>query len=607
MKKSVFVLSVYTFLVFIGCVIYGFAATSVPHLIPSDVTSYKLYSGISVFLKFFPAVIFSGFVTACSIQWKTRTDNSRRRFSSAMFARYKKTIMVSLFLVLFLSLNYEVFSPYVENTLQQKRVLPYRLKDTIENARTFLSERNYSLAIQYAENALKMDSESDEAANVLKRAQDELELESNSIKISEVKPVKVEEKKVLRTKDRGYTVYQLIQKAEKALGEKDFLNAHYYAELAVKGCSGTDTNLSKAAELANTAWNSIQKPHSYEDNALQTYYDLKRQGYSAFNSGDYLKSYYIFQRLLDFEGVNKTADVQRFYDLSLEEVQNQYFFFDETERLNELATSRDIYFSHNLQDGTRDVIYIRNSLEIKKEGGLVRYMEGLYLINFNQYGKFNFSFSVPYAKIISQDTSVFSEEAKKSIGINPKWKSVPLLILQSVDRTTEGLVSKPAYTFSPYYKDKTERNVAIIPMSFDDFALFSEASSGMSDMGILSLLNFIPRAKNFGFSEEIFTQALIGRVLYPMFVLIVLVLCAISGWNYRIENEDAAFKFTWLPVLPLCTLLALFLYKIGLYIFNLLNHVLVGLFQSSAMFFAWIAYSAIFIVVSLVFISRRNS
>ena len=607
MKKTLLVLIVFTLLVFAGCICFSAFVLKVPGIFETYGSSYRFFHGLKYFFMLFPAIVTSGFVAGCSIQWKSGIDDSARRFSHSMTRRYKNTVLLSLPLVLLLSLTQEVFVPAVDSTISEIKSLPYKVNSYLNFSRTFLNEGKTVLALQYANYAVELDPEDTDALAIKKAAEDKLELENKmALSHPEQQIVTVNESKVLTSEDRTHTVYELVLKSRDALEKKDWFNAHYYAHLAVSACSGTDTNLHEAMTLANTAWNNIQRPQAFEDAAEKEYFETKRQGYTAYTSGDYLKAYYIFQRLLHFENVKPTADVERFFNLSREEVENQYFFFDETDYMKEIADFHNVYFSVMNSDKSKTVFYARNVMPMKKDGGLVSYMEGFYAVNFSSTGEFNYSFDVPFAKVVAQNTADFSSEALSAMGISKSWKNVPLIILQSVDRHTEGLVSRPKFVYRDNFSKLSSENVMIVPIDFEGLSSLAELSGASKNMDIFSLLTFISKAKSFGFSEEIYMVQLVSRVMYPLFILIVLVFCAVIGWNYRLEKVSISFKFSWLFAFPIFTVIALVIFNSMLYIFNMMNYVFVGLFGANSVLMTMILYIIIFVCMSVLFMSRKK-
>ncbi|MCR5494461.1 MAG: hypothetical protein K6F15_02400 [Treponema sp.] len=614
MKKLLLVLFSYGLIAFGIIVLLTVFFITPPELLSEDLSSYKFLSGLYNYLTLMPAILLSGFLMACSVQWQHKTSNSRERFSQGMFIRFRNCMVVGIFIVFALFLNKEVFLVKISNSLDVKRKAPSELKEAIYNASYFIDQQQYHLAVQYARKAVLVSPESDEAQSVLKESSDLLEIEHDAEKSADEILNRISElQRPVHTKDAAFSPLALVQKARQAMTEKDWFNAHYWAALAVEACDEKNTNREEALILANDAWNKLQHSDAYQNEDERNYYKKKKEGYTALHSGDSLKAYYIYKSLLDAKNVAQTPDVERFFELARENVQSQYFFFDETEHMNRLANRHNIYFSLEDKDKTRLVIYIKNSMDIKKDGGLVRYLEGFNMVRYRPDGSFMYSLSVPYAKVM----------ALRSADIGGReWENVPFVILQSVDRNTEGLVCYPEYTFtesdvqdiSEYQNPMTQEemddisrtNSFILPMNFDDFAAISEASSGASHMSLTALMSFLSKAEKYGFSAETFYQCVVSRLMYPLFILAVVLFLAAAGWNYRIEDKRSNFRFRWLFFLPLCTLIFFGIFELCTYVTGILNYVIVGLFGSASVFMASILYIIILFFASILFVSRKE-
>lgn len=458
----------------------------------------------------------------------------------------------------------------------------------------------------------------------------------------------------IETHNKGSTVLELIEKSKAAADKKEWLNAHYWATLAVTACSGTDTNLEAAKAAANTAWNELSNPVPFDNSDKNIFFAQKKNGYEQLVKGDNLKAYYIFSQLSASSDEHASdPDVQQYLAIAKERVESQYFFLDETENIKDVESTRNIYFALPYSDGTFDVFYIRGIATMKQTGGMVRYLDGLNVISYDRNGKFIKAMSVDYAKMLEESASVFSDEQKNALGISDKVKTVPYIQLQAVDRKTEGVVGKPVYTYAvtdlpnevadkiadvSWFKLKKEemlknrksfssvdRDAAaaekiadvfapaspetvtlLLPMPYDDFDLLNEASYGASYMSFIPLVKFVPKSISYGYSEEVYTQNLVRRGAYPLFLLILFVFAAAFAWNYRL-GERQLFKFKWLFFFPVFTAVMYILLECCLYLYTLLNYVFVGTCGPFALLVAFIVYVVIFIAVSIHFVSRRSS
>lgn len=633
MKKLIFITGIYTAVIFALCLLISVFFIPRPEfLISGTEKSFVFFYGLYIFLVCLPGILLSGFTVSCAVFWQKKSGNSRSRFSEAMFSRFKLVLFSSLLFILFLSLNEEIFKPSAKRKIDFIKEAPADFADALSIAGHFLEQDQPLLAFQYAEKAVKISPKDADAQRVLKLARDSADLLIDSELHGKKEAPEAEKlQKPLHEKDKGHTILELLEKSDSAAEKKQWFDAHYWASLALEACDGKNTNLDAAAEKSNYAWKMLSLPVEFDNSMEQKYYKIKKDGYAAFSRGDFLKAYYTFLGLKNnYVQAENDPDVNKFLALSEEDLENQYFFFDETEYMEELSDSHKIYFSLDYPDGSKNVFYISNAMDIKKEGGLVRYMENLNVVHYDENNEFDYSFFVPFAKAVAQPVSEFGQENLSYLGIEKSWEYVPSVILQSVDRNTEGLVSSPVYSYEPtglseldaknlgaentLKKEYSKRiplnikngSIMILPMQFSEFNLINAAAGGAKEMPLPVLFKLLPRASGYGFSQEVFAQNLVQRATFPFIMLIMFVFCACIGWNYRIENPDEIFKFKWTLLIPVLSFIMVVSFSIVLYFFNMLSYVFVGLLGTSAVFAAASFYVLVFFAASVLFLSRKS-
>lgn len=631
MKKLAIIISIYALLIYLILLGAVHIFLDLPELIKGSESAYRMAAVNTGFFTVLPPVIISGFAVACAVTWKKQEYSKAVRFSQAQFNRYKIVFIISLILVFILSLNEEIFVRSMERKMKGMEEGPARLETTIETTKSLLNQGHSYLALQYANEALKLAPHDEEVISLVKNVKDAVDIQHDQRFFKKIKENRIS--RPIHDEHKGYTILQLLEKSSRAAEKKMWFDAHYWAQLAVDACDGTNTNLQEAKKAANHAWKQLNLPVEFDNSMEREYYSKKKEGYKAWVSGDILKAYYVFTGLSSISKENsRDPDVVRFLDLAKEAVENQYFFIDETDNMNELADSSNIYFSLAYPDGTKSVFYIGRTMDIKRDGSLVRYLEDFNVIHYSSSGNLLYSFRVPYTKAVAQPVSEFDETSFALLGIEKKWSSVPVITLQSVDRTTEGIVSKPEYSFDNQglpesiieelglrdFSDKEsltsvnsfakvpQSTMMVLPMPFNDFHLINEASSGASNMTLLSLYKFLPNAVEYGFSREVFTESLVQRVTYPFIVFILLIFAACIGWNYRIDNPKEMFKFKWLFFVPGFGLVTVFVFSGFNYLFSMVNYIFVGIFGTASLLCALVFYGIILFIISFVFVSRKS-
>lgn len=643
MKRVIQVIAIYTVIIFGLCIGISFLYGHLPTLLAPEINKYVFARGLVWFFKILPAILISGFMVGCAIQWKNNTENSREKYSTAMGQRFQKVILIGILITAVLTFTAEIFVPQFKHKMNTAEENPALLNKYLYLGRSAANEGHATLAFQYAEQAYKIYPEDKAVAEFYKQSADAKDIEISSDQINDDVVQKISAP--IEDVNRGYTIKEMLEKSQKAADEQNWFNSHYWATLALTACGGTDTNLSATQEAANKAWNELNNPVKFNNEKEEKLFATKKEGYSNLVRGDNLKAYYIFKEL-DSNTENKNdPDVKQYLAISEERVKNEYFFIDETNELKKLKTQRNIYFSISNPDGSNDVVSISGDLVLKDADSMIRYLEGLTIVSFDKYGNFMRSMSVPFAKLLEVPASVFSESELTRMGISKKTKTVPYILLQSVDRNTEGIVCRPTYSYSatglpyevatkflnmdkvrkmqstnndyssvigksvqPYIVDDNfdEPNSVILPMKYSDFDLLDSASKGAEVMSYPSLIEFVSKSNSYGYSKEVYAQDMLKRGVYPLFILILIIFSASFAWNYRLGAKEV-FQFKWLFLFPVFSFVVYIVLECCQYIFTLLNYFIVCLCGNSSLIVAAIAYIVILISVSIQFLARRSS
>ena len=629
MKKLALIIAVYAAIIFACCVLIASIFVKTPQLIEGTKRFYILLQGLLGFLYCLPGIFLSGFAVSCAVIWQKKADNSRERFSSAMVKRYRLVVLSSIALIAILTFNEELFKPVVASRIQFMKDAPNELSKTLTHIRNLLAQDEPVLALQCAEKAIKLSPRDPHVQYIHRQTRNAFELARDRKLHRNVADAKKIEHPI-RDREHGYTILELLQMSDEAAENKEWFAAHYWAELAVEACDGQNTNLENAIEKSNAAWKMLGLPVAFDNDNDRDYYEMKKEGYEFFTKGDFLEAYYTFAKLrFVYPRALKDPDVERFLALAQEDVENQYFFFDEIQYMSEFSTNKSTYFSLTYSDGSRNVFYIANTMQVERNGGLEQYLEDLYVVHYDETGNFVYSFHVPYAKMVAHPVSEFDDAVMLAmVNVEKKWELIPVITLQAVDRENETILSSPEYSFdltglpqkvleeegfTDYSRARRQgggikienSSMMILPMPFSDFNAISDATSGAQSMSFLDLLHFLPRASGYGFSHEVFLQNLLQRTTFPFILLSMFVFCACVGWNYRLENAVKIFRFSWIALIPVFGFLMVVAFSVGIYFFDMINYALIGMFQSQALFVAIAFYIVLFFVISLVFLARK--
>lgn len=607
MKRIIQVLLIYTVILFGVFVGVSFIYGGLPELLEGAKGSYCFNRGVIWFLKFLPSVLMSGFLIGGTIQWKNEEVATKSRFSDQIKKIFQKVFFISLVIAFILTLSQEIFLPGLTRKQEKIKDNPALLSKYLNLGKEALESGQILLAYQYSEMAINILPKNQDVIEFHQKTKNLLDLATSAEKIhSKNKVENIQIKKIsnpLAEKDSSFSVLEMLQKSDTAMKNNDWFDAHYWAHLAEICSSGTDVNLQKAHEMANVAWKKLSEPRKFDNKEMEDFYATKKEGYKNLNSGNFLKSYYIFNSLSNKSQLfEEDPDVKRYYNLAKERVVNNYFFIDEAEDLKKSSIKRNTYFLIRYEDGSCDMIFIRGSATLGKIGGMIQYLYGLNISSFDKNGQFVKQIDVPFAKMVEESTNIFTERQLQEMGLNDNVKSVPYIYLQAVDRNTEGIISKPTV----YGKEKDIPSSIIIPMNYVDFSLINQAADGPATMDMWSLIQFVPKSTFYGFSYEVFAANLVGRASYPIFVIIILMFIASFAWNYRANSKDV-FRFKWLFLFPLFTVITYIFVDCCQYLFTLLNYGCVGLCGAYAILAAVIIYIILLFISMMNFLNRRST
>jgi hypothetical protein len=601
MKRVLQILFGYIIFCFCVCIAVGFFTGSVPELLEKSVRTYRLYKGLKYFCNILPAVVITGFVIGYAVSFGRNPEGSVMRFSPAMFKRYRHVVIIGLVCSLMLTGAAEIGTPLLGSRQLRLEQMPKLLHEYIRIGTKMYDAGKSELAFQYAQLAVKIDPKSEQAQKLFSKS--ELELRTSQKK-KQTEPVSAGSAGV---SEEGYSVSELRKLAEDAYKKGNWFDAHYYAETGIAIASPKNTNIELLRQTAAAAWNNLSQAERPAETEKERIYKKKLEGYKFFMEGDNLKAYYVFRTLsLQSHILSIDPDVVRYLGLATARLNKENFFIDETFNMQEFETANDVYFSIKHTDGSTDIVYIKGITPMLSTDGMIQYLRGLTIFSIDGNGSFVNSMYVQYAKMLEVSVSDFDSETKVSLGIADSTGYVPYILLRSVDRNTEGIVNEPLYSNAPG-KTEDESNHLVLPVSYDDIQLLQGVSKGAELMNIVSLFQFVGKTVSYGYSEEVFGQVMLNRMLYPLFILIIFIGFASFAWNYRI-GEKLMFKTGWILSFPLFSFFAYYLFMMLQWLYKLLNYVFLGAAgRQNALLLGSGVYIVILIIVSVVFLARNSA
>ncbi|MBQ0052731.1 MAG: hypothetical protein KBT11_11820 [Treponema sp.] len=603
MKKTFIITFGYALFSPLVCMGISFAIRTLPGLLPGAKTSYVIVRGLLFFFEYAPALILCGFLIGCSIAYGVDSKRARVKYSVCIMTHFRKTMIASIGLVFLSTMISELFVPMCRSYQEREKLKPAVFKDFITLAQSYYDQGKMDLAFEYSYNAVEISPKDKQALYLKEHSAAAL----NSMKEYKVKAEEPKFVYVPRKESKGETVYSLIQKAQKAMEEENWFDAHYYAYMAVKIGNSKSINLDEAQRLASEAWNHLFDTKIYEETEEQILFRKKRDAYMNFINGDNVEAYYQFLEISKTgDKAARDPDVSKFLTIAESRVNEQCFFIDEVEDLRRFESITNVYFAVPHDDGSKDVVFIRGITPVKNAGRMIQYLRGFTMMTFDNEGYFQKSLYVPYAKMLAQKTDTFDEDSKKLFGIKDEFKTVPYLMLESITKNDRSKRITPVYELDADSAAESDLlNYTVLALPLSDFNLICDAGIGSEKMNLISLTKLLSKARDYGYPWVIYNADFLNRITYPLVLLIAFIFLACIAWNYRMRGT-MLFKFKWIFTMPIISSFLYFGLEFLFYTIKLLNFVFVSVAGSGALIISILVLVALLVVTSLIFVSRTG-
>lgn len=607
MKKIIGIISTFLIVGLLVCIGLGFLLPSA--LPPKAMGSglYKFLSGLEFFINYLPGFVFASFTVSFAIHFGQNSAGSTRRYSSAMLKRFRFVMIASLFCVTVLSLANETIGIKIKQKKNQIQNQPKILTEYIRVAKKLYEQGFSKRAKKYAQAALFIDPKSTEASDILTLTQQEENLLFNDdINILPISGIEKDEKSNILDEKKVFTAYNYLVKAQEAYKTEKWFDAHYFAEQGLVLATSKDPNQQELRNISTNAWNNITQIHELKQTEEQKIFSEKYRGYKALIEKDDLKAYYIFKALSESSvEVSRDSDVIFFLDVAQKRVEEKTFFIDETLELENFEDQNNIYFTYIHSNGTKDICFFKGVNSVKSSDYSLQYLRDFYIVSFNKDGKWEKTIHTPYAKVLSVSVDVFSQSERENLGIAEEVQTIPYILLKSVGRSDESLVSMPEFTFNNQTVQNT-KDYVFYPMDFSEFTKIEQSSSEPSCMPFFTITKLAFKSKSFGFSQEMFGQQVLNRCLYPLFLLVLLVLLASFAWNNRLTSGQY-FKFAWFLSFPALILALFVFFDLCYFAFKLLNYAILVYFTGVSALFVGIGFYLVIFILSIFYFLSRTS
>ena len=143
-------------------------------------------------------------------------------------------------------------------------------------------------------------------------------------------------------------------------------------------------------------------------------------------------------------------------------------------------------------------------------------------------------------------------------------------------------------------------------MPYEHFLMLEKFKIDVTSIPLEQLLNLAKISEEYGFPQEMFTQAFMDRIFYPVWILILFLLISTFAWNNRVGNGQY-FKLTWVFAFPEFLVISYVFYKLSMFIFKLMNFTLLGVFGFlNACIAAVIVYFVMMVLAGVKFLACKT-
>ncbi|MFP3091482.1 hypothetical protein LQZ21_14285 [Treponema sp. TIM-1] len=316
--------------------------------------------------------------------------------------------------------------------------------------------------------------------------------------------------------------------AETALAEKRYYDAHWLATLAGRLAKAGSTEMTRAAVLASSAWNEVSTmmPNVRETEGY-AHYHLKRDGYEAMVSGDWIRGYYIFKELSGLTPAD--PDIPNFLTQCEQGIAGIAFFTDELElTIGDMLIGAVFSFPDR---GRGRVVMRMSSLSVFPD---FAYGIGLEILAFTAAGELSYSMEAPYVKILP---------------LRVQGEQRLVFLLRALDRQDKNLQWGPVWTKeqpSDLGNDEIVFNIGI-----EEFLLMTRVRRGVGSLFLQDLLNAAKGLEDYGYIPQVFEAEILRRISEPVILLPMTILVLIIGWRFRAKKQPRYLVLPMLFILPM--------------------------------------------------------
>jgi len=533
---------IFSILSFLAIFAYRFFFPGAAEPLPVFALHWRLGRALIDFIDVFPAIALSAILSHFGFgSW---APEGPERFSGTFFDSMKEPLMATLVVALIYAALFLLVLPVMLDFRQDLSVKGILFRSSLERATSAIEREDWLEAERYMNMCQRVWPESPDTQIDRDRLQVGLSnLRATERKLSDGdRPSAVADHFMdayLPGVPRDVNSSDALLLAKEALSAGRYYDAHWLAALAEKIAGPNASEANEAPLIASEAWNAIalMEP-SKDDKQAFSIFRRKRDGYAAVKAGDWIRGYYIFDKLAT--DVSGDADVDRFLTMSRNGARKTAFFVDEVgEILGQVEL--DAFMSFPNRDGGRDVLVLKH-FHVSAD---LAYADGFEMLSFGADGKQRYAVQAPYAKF-------------GPLHIAEERPSVSILLL-GLDRTDERMRWEPVWSFGKP-SDAIPGRV-LLAVSWDEFILATQVRQGIEMLSVPKLNESAKLLGPDGFITEAFRAEILRRLAEPFAFLALAVLFLTIGWRMRSPRGAGWLGYVMLALLPFAVNLVVQAYR----------------------------------------------
>jgi hypothetical protein len=504
-----------------------------------------LMQGILDFINLFPALAMSALVIPFG--FKTDTQESFARFSPQFLEKFRGTILTAIIASGIYGLLFFIALPLAQDsqstmrfkgelfTMAKERVAIHVAKTDWQEARQFLT---------ICDNIWPNDPAMEALRTKISVGVETLRFSSADTPSGSLKNAAAEYTGIAEHREPVRNAAEALVLAKRAMDEKRYYDAHWLASLALQLAKPGSMEDRESSRTASLAWNAIA---SMEPNTQQAHdyslYRLKREGYEAMVSEDWIRAYYIFQELS--KQLPDDPDVAKFLTMSEQGTANSVFFIDEIAAgIGETFTGA--VFSIPLVPSVQSAGAASGNFSGATPGGRVV----LRAASLTTFPDFSYAMGLELAAFDSNNRPLYTVAAQyaKLVPMTVRGKTRLVILLRALDRLNQEVRWEPVWIGG--HSDLGDAQIAL-DTTYEYFLLLSKARRQVDSLFLADLLTMGNEFGNYGYIPQVFQAEIIRRIFEPLGLLPLTIFSIIIGWRFRAAAKSRYLGVPMLLITPL--------------------------------------------------------